>query len=136
MPAVDNCEPQVVRAMEKDGWQVVRRHYLIRLGKGRGAVYADLRLQKDEAQILIVEVKSFERRGSQMDDLYQAIGQYMVYQKALALAGQREPLYLALPETAFRRLRVHDAIQATIQDAKIKLILVDISREEVVEWVH
>ena len=46
MPAVDSCEPQMIRALEKAGWTIAKQHYPIRLGKSKGIVYADLLIER------------------------------------------------------------------------------------------
>jgi hypothetical protein len=45
MTAIDVCEPQMIRALEKTGWWVIRKPFLI-LVRGRGNVYADIALEE------------------------------------------------------------------------------------------
>jgi hypothetical protein len=45
------------------------------------------------------------------------------------------PLYLAVPLTAYGRLFSKQVVQATIQEISIRLIVVDIDREDVIQWI-
>jgi hypothetical protein len=45
MPALDHCQPAVVRALEKAGWLVIDQPLTIRNVIGRRHIYADLRLK-------------------------------------------------------------------------------------------
>jgi hypothetical protein len=136
MPAVDQCEPQVIRALDKAGWRVVIQHLAIRL-EGKRLVYADLEIhhKSDQRELLIVEVKCFPDTRSALDEYYHAVGQYMLYRNALRLAGDLSLLYLAIPITIYSTLFHSAAVQATLQEAKIKLIVIDLDREEIVLWL-
>lgn len=136
MPAIDSCEPQVVRALEKEGWTVIKHHVLLRLGDTDDFVLADLRLQKDAVHIVVVEVKCFAKRPFEFAEFYQAVGLYLFYRNAMRLNELMEPLYLAIPVAAYQWFSELDAIQATLQDAKINLIVVDLELEEVLRWIH
>ena len=62
MPAIDRCEPQTVRALEKDGWLVTHQPFAILMDNLRGGyIFADLRLQKPQTgqSAIVVEVKCF-----------------------------------------------------------------------------
>lgn len=137
MPAIDNCDPSILRALEKEGWSLIRRHYLIRLGKQRSAVYADMYLEKNPEKILIVEIKCFADKRQVLDNFYHSVGQYMVYFNALRIANENvDALYLALPTTAYQYFEERDALMQTIKYAKIKLIIVNLETEVVEQWLH
>lgn len=136
MPATDSCEPQVIRALQKEGWKVLEQHYHIYLGINKGSVYADLLIQKAEKQLLVVEIKCFADQRSLMDELYHGIGQYLIYRTALELKRLAEPVYLALPTHAYARLVKHDAIRLTLEGAKINLIIIDMDQQEIEQWIH
>jgi hypothetical protein len=80
MPKLDQCHEQVVRALQKDGW-VVNTPYSLFVHKRRA--YVDLSAMRQvngtRQQILLVEVKCFADRKSSADELYGAIGQYIIY---------------------------------------------------------
>lgn len=56
MPATDQCEPQVIRAFDKAGWDVTDQPYSLRLDVGRNNfIHADLRLKnRQNGQLIIV----------------------------------------------------------------------------------
>ena len=99
MPALDQCHPQVVRALEKADWYVERRQVLIQIKKRRG--YIDLRASRGangtQQHILLVEVKCFANPGEQTSDLYMGIGQYLVYRSMLLELRNPTALYLCVP---------------------------------------
>lgn len=136
MPAVDRCEPQIIHALEKDGWQIVRKHYPIHLGRRNGFVFADLRLQRNDTYAMIVELKCLMGAPFALDEFYGAVGQYLVYKNGLELNKITEPLYLALPEPAYQHCMENDVIRATLINARINIIVVDLEVEEIVQWVH
>ncbi|MBC7870484.1 MAG: hypothetical protein H7Y09_06560 [Chitinophagaceae bacterium] len=69
------------------------------------------------------------------DELYRAIGQYMIYRNVLQVKAIPATLYLAIPTDVYQRLFLGEVVSATIRDAAIKLLLVDIDREEIVQWL-
>ncbi|MHB8752540.1 MAG: element excision factor XisH family protein [Aggregatilineales bacterium] len=75
MAALDQCHHIVVRALEKDGWQV-RPHGKRLETKDRRAVTLDIRARKGRRQIY-VEIKCFpDPRDPERQ--YHAIGQYLI----------------------------------------------------------
>lgn len=138
MPAIDRCEPQVVRALEKAGWVVTDQPYVIHIGEEKAYVYADLQLRhvEREESIIVVEVKCFARRLRMMQEFEQAIGQIVLYRYALALNRKFTPLYLVVPlpvyETFFQKPLPH----MIIGEEGIKMIVVDLATEEIVLWSH
>ncbi len=57
-------------------------------------------------------------------------------QSAISLESVPQLLYLAIPATDYARFMAQQAIRLTLESAKIKLILVDLSREEITQWIH
>jgi hypothetical protein len=139
MPAIDQCEPQIIRALQKQGWKVIDRPFAIRIGQGKiGYVYADLRLNhiQNQQSLIVVEVKCFSSTRTVLDEFYQAIGQYMVYRHALKMKDIQTPLYLAIPETIYASFFQNQLIADVLQDTRVKQIVVDLEKEEVVLWRH
>jgi uncharacterized membrane protein len=62
MSALDACEPQIIRAFEKDGWRIVEKPVRIRISLER-MVYADISMERrtngHAEQIVIIEIKCF-----------------------------------------------------------------------------
>jgi hypothetical protein len=139
MPASDQCEPQVIRALQKSGWEVTHQPFALRIDRGRTAyVYADLRLSQIQNQqsLIVVEVNCFGGARTILDELYHAIGQYLVYRQALLMNNIQTPVYLSVPETIYSSTFQSLLIDAVLQDIQIKLIVVDLVNEEVVLWRH
>jgi hypothetical protein len=61
MPAFDQCHEQVVRALQKEGWNVEAEQVTLSLGKRR--IFVDLRAVRgvngNRQQIMLIEVKCF-----------------------------------------------------------------------------
>lgn len=130
MPAIDQCHDQITRALRKAGWTVDAKPYVLRLTSGR-RLFVDIKAQYEQNEIIVVEVKCFV--DNQVEELYTAIGQYLVYRNVLQRLKIHRPIYLALPVTAYYGIVDELAIEI-IQEAKIKLIVVDIKNEVIEQW--
>jgi hypothetical protein len=136
MPAIDQCEPQVIRAFEKAGWRVVEQPFVIPTADRR-MVFADLRLEHTAVphqQIIVAEIKCFTSGRNELDEFYGALGQYLVYRTALKLRNYDYPLFLVVPHLIYNDFFQREVVRMTIQDAKISLIVVNLEREEIVVW--
>jgi hypothetical protein len=135
MPALDQCHPQVVRALENDGWQVESSPYKLESGVRRS--YVDLLLSRQvngtREQAILVEVKCFVDPNARTTDIYIAIGQYIIYETMMAEIGINEMLYLVIPETIYREV-IDDIIVKAFRQHGIHIVIIDLVREEVVEW--
>lgn len=137
MTAIDSCEPQIIHALEKDGWQIVDKPYAIPAEDH--PVYADLRGQLsrgDELQtVVIVEAKCFTNPKLDLPELYAALGQYIYYRVTLHRANRFCPLYLALPAEAYLRFYEKPTFMDAFAHVGVKLLVVDTDLEEVVGWL-
>lgn len=137
MPALDYCHPHIVRALENDGWTVdaqPRRFYV----EGR-TVFIDIHATRgvngDRQQMLLAEIKCFPDRLSTTHDLYTAIGQYIVYRAVLNELRNPTTLYLAIPEAVY--LNIFDStVMRAIKDSNIKLVIVHLEQERIVQWIE
>lgn len=138
MPALDSCEPPIIRAFQKDGWQIVKKPQIIKLETR--TVYADMTLQRTmngtTENIIVVEVKCFTNPAEDLAEFYSAVGQYLFYRGALSMIDVIQPLFLAFPDAAFERIARERAMIEVINRAEIKYVLVDIEREEIASWNH
>jgi hypothetical protein len=114
MPAIDRCHDQIVHALEKAGWTVSDLPYAIRVPGKRYPLLADLQAQRGEDEIIIVEVKCLQ--SSPLEELYTAIGQYLVYQSALRRLSINYPVYLAVPMQAFHGIFEEIGLDVANQD--------------------
>jgi hypothetical protein len=136
MAALDSCEPQIIRALQKAGWAILNKPFMLRTDER--TVFADFTAQRavngSTKQVIVLEVKCFANPQNDLPDLYTAIGQYLFYQAALVTRRLMLPVYLALPVQAYERLIRDSTVLAALQQAAIKLLIVDIDGEEIVQW--
>jgi hypothetical protein len=112
VPARDIYHSTVKTALEKDGWTITHDPFPLQIGKKRlsadlGAerlISADKGIQK-----IVVEVKSFVGQ-SDVKDLEQALGQYILYRQILNETKiERGSLSCSLPSNL--QQRIHDTIR-------------------------
>src|SRR5687768_12025535 len=100
LPAKDRVHDVVVRALEKDGWKVIRQQ--VKLGIGERRLSVDIYAEKSTDRLaILVEVKGFENIPSPMDYLANSVGQYVLYRVVLDYSENPTPLYMAVPEMAY-----------------------------------
>lgn len=137
MPALDQCHEQIVRALEKAGWHVQPKPFTFAIAKGH-TLQIDIEAERHDEDnfqtIIIVEVKCFPSNRADTEELYSAIGQYLVYKSLLIPRGQAEQLYLAIPENAYRGVFQRMGM-AAVREYGVKMIVVDVESEEIVEWL-
>lgn len=136
MPAIDHCQPAVIRAFQKQDWEPTHYPFPIRVNS-QETVYADLRLRntKNQQTAIIVEVKCFPHRRSALDEFYHTLGQYIMYRKALELKQFQTPLYLVVPLRVFQTFFKRQTVKQVIEEIKVNIIVVDIDQEVIVEWI-
>jgi hypothetical protein len=103
MPARDRHHRHVTMALERDGWTIT--HDPLKLKWGTKDMYVDLGAEQLLAaekgpRKIAVEVKSF-LGPSEMADLEQALGQFVLYNAVLAEVEPQRMLYLAVNEEIF-----------------------------------
>ena len=87
-----------------------------------------------DIQKIAVEIKSF-RSASEMNDLEEAVGQFVLYERLLIRYEPNRKLYLAIPEEARESIFEEEAGQVLIEDKVIRLFTFDINQEKVVKWI-
>jgi len=117
---------------------VSQQPYAIRIDQSRKTyVYADLRLQhyQNRQSIIVTEVKCFAENRPSFDEFYQAIGQYITYRNALILNSIDSPLYLAIPSEIYSTFFQKALVKSVINDSQVRLIVVNLEKEEIVLWM-
>ena len=137
MPAKDIYHDTVKRALEKDGWTITHDPFPLQIGKKR--LSADLgaeRLISAERglQRIVVEVKSFVGQ-SDVKDLEQALGQYVLYRQILNEMGVERSLYLAVSQSTFNSVFAIKLGQVLLKNRVVKLIVFDDESEAIVQWI-
>ncbi|MFM2063405.1 MAG: fdxN element excision controlling factor protein [Cyanobacteriota bacterium] len=124
-------------ALQKAGWTITHDPFPLKIGNKR--LSADLgaeRLISAEkgTEKIVVEVKSFVGE-SDVKDLEQALGQYILYKQILNEIGENRDLYLAISQPVFNSVFTVEIGQLLINNQIIKLIVFDDKNEEIVQWI-
>jgi hypothetical protein len=83
---------------------------------------------------IAIEVKSF-RRASEMKDLEDAVGQFVLYDHLLSRYDPDRKLYLAAPEAVRESIFEGEAGAVLIEDRVIRLFTFDPTQEAIVQWI-
>jgi hypothetical protein len=135
MPAKDRYHDVVVRALQKDGWTILKEQAELIVPPRR--LWIDLRAAREaHTLIILVEVKGFEAVGSPVAYLSDAIGQCVVYNGSLDYLGIADALYLAVPTEAMTGILGEEVGRRAVQQAQIGVIVVDPIQEVIVRWIH
>jgi hypothetical protein len=70
-----------------------------------------------------------------MTALYEAIGKYAVYRKALMLDESDRILYLAMPEDVYDKYATEPLFIGSLEDEKVNLILFETSIDKITRWI-
>ena len=137
MPAKDIYHNTVKTALEKDGWIITHDPFPLKIGKKR--LSADLgaeRLISAERGIqkIVVEVKSFIGQ-SDVRDLEQALGQYVLYSQIIKETGIDRDLYLAISQLTFNSVFTIQLGQILLESQILKLVVFDNESEVIVQWI-
>ncbi|MGB0564372.1 MAG: element excision factor XisH family protein [Spirulinaceae cyanobacterium] len=138
MPARDYHHQTVCEAIRKDGWTITHDPYRLKLARKKN-LYIDLGAERLIAaekgiQKIAVEIKSF-RSASEMKDLEEAVGQFVVYDRLLNRYEPERKLYLAVPEAVRKSIFEEETGQVLLEDQVLRLFTVDIDQAEVIQWL-
>ncbi|WP_017653261.1 XisH family protein [Fortiea contorta] len=147
MPARDAIHEIVKQAIIKDGWNITADPYVISYGErflfvDLGATKASkinnihgrfIGAEKDNSRIAI-EIKDFNNK-SVIGDLEKAIGQYVLYRLLLNKVDPEREIYLATTVSIYDEIFSEPIGELVINDLPLKLIIVDINRAEVKQWI-
>ncbi|BDA68358.1 fdxN element excision controlling factor XisH-like protein [Calothrix sp. PCC 7716] len=137
MPAKDIYHNAVRFALVKDGWQILKDDYTLEYGGDR--LYVDIAAEKSitaekQGRKILVEVKSFLGK-SFINDLEQAVGQYVVYRDVLVETALDFKLYLAITQGTYKSNFQSKLAQMIINRNQVKLLIVDAESEVIVQWI-
>jgi hypothetical protein len=137
MPAKDIYHDTVRRALINDGWTIT--HDPLRLQWGFKDMYVDLgaeRLvaaEKGERRIA-VEVKSFIG-SSEIEDLKDALGQFVLYRTVMAKTEPDRELYIAVRQAIYVELFEEPIGHLLVETEQIGLAVFDPAKEVIVKWI-
>ena len=72
---------------------------------------------------------------SDVKDLEQALGQYVLYRQVLNEMRIDRSLYLAISKPAFKRVFTIELGQVLLKNQIVKLIVFDVKSEERLQWI-
>jgi hypothetical protein len=137
MPALDNCQTSVIRALEKEGWQIEQAPLKLRTPERTYFIDLEASWQQNgtKKSLLLAEVKCFGDSQGITQDIYIAVGQYLTYRAVLDIRQIDVPLYLAIPLFAYEQY-FGLVTRYVISQNRIKLIIVDMNTERIVTWME
>ncbi len=137
MPAKDRYHDTVKTALIKDGWTITHDPLTLRLSTKK--LYIDLGAERliaaeRDTRKIAVEVKSFTR-ASDMKDLEEALGQFVLYTTLLSRYEPERQLYLAVPEAVRKSVFEEEVGQTLLAENLIRLISFDPEQEVLIQWM-
>jgi hypothetical protein len=138
MAAKDIYHEHVRVALEKDGWIITHDPYRLKW-RGRKRMLIDLAAEKlllaeKGASKIASEVKSFVGT-SEMEDLYNAVGQFILYRKALRKAEPTRELYLAIRRDVYDDLFDDPDEDSLLNEDGVKVLVFAPETREIVLWI-
>lgn len=137
MPAKDLYHDAVKAALVKDGWTITDDPLTLRWGTKD--LFVDLGAEKlltaeKAGRKIAVEIKGFFGR-SDVEDLRNALGQYVLYQQVLDEIEPDREIYLAVHRFAFEDVFQEALGQLLLTKKKLQLIVVDVNEKEILQWL-
>jgi hypothetical protein len=137
MPALDIYHDAMKNALVKDGWTISHDPFHLRWGKKD--MYVDLGARQllaaeREERKIAVEIKSFVG-ASEMEDLKNAVGQFVLYRAVMRKTAPDRTLYLAVRDITFNSLFEEPVGQLLIADENLNLIVFEAQSEVIVQWI-
>jgi hypothetical protein len=136
--ARDIIHDAVKEALINDGWIITDDPYTIKYEDA--TVFADLAAEKVMAaekagRKIIVEIKSFVGQSA-IQDFKEALGQYQTYLPFLHELGLEHKLYLAVTDVIYEQFFERPSIRLLVKWHSLSIMVVDIGRKEIVEWIN
>ncbi len=137
MPARDLYHDAARNALVEDGWTITHDPYKVQLGKKD--LFIDLgakkllAAEKGERKIA-VEVKSFVGR-SEVEDLRNALGQFVLYRNVLKEKDPGREIFLAIRASVFIDVFQEPLGEMLIRNGEVRLIVFDQTKERILRWV-
>jgi hypothetical protein len=137
MPAKDIYHDTVKNALIKDGWTITHDPLKLQLGKRK--FFVDLGAEKllaavKDSEEIAVEIKSFVS-NSEMDDLENALGQYVLYENVMKVVEPNRVLFLAVADNVFENIFEDVIGQLLLENEGLKVCVFNPETEEIVKWI-
>jgi hypothetical protein len=137
MPARDRYHDAVKNALVKDGWTITDDP--LHLVWGKKDLYADLGAERllgaaKGTLKIAVEIKSFAGR-SELRDLQQAVGQYVMYHEVLQQTEPDRKMFLAVRDETWEQLFEEPIGKLLIEKQGLHLLVFDEDAEVISKWI-
>ncbi|MGK7899937.1 MAG: element excision factor XisH family protein [Hormoscilla sp.] len=138
MPAKDIYHKTVKTALTKDGWTITEDPFKLKWGLRE--LFVDLGVKQliaadNGEEKIIVEIKSF-LNPSQVYDLQQSLGQYLLYRAIIEESRMNLALYLAIRKSVYEQIFSEAIGTLVIKKYHLRLLIFDSGREEIVQWIN
>lgn len=138
MSARDIYHNHVRDALDKDGWRITNDP--LHLQWGAKDMYVDLAAEElvaaeKEGRKIAVEIKSFIG-ASELEDLKNAIGQFVIYRNVLKKTDPARELYLAIRQATYEELFAEPIGTLLIENEGIRLLVFEPQERMVVQWIR
>ncbi len=138
MARLDKIHEAVKNALVNDGWTITDEPLSFLYERQR--VLIDIAAEKlftaeKEGRKIAVEVKSF-LSVSKMSDFYGAIGQYDVYSLFLEQFEPERKVFLAVDTEVYKNFFSRKAMNFVIEKKNISILVVDVDKEMIVQWIN
>lgn len=137
MPAKDIFHDCVKNSLIKSGWSITHDPFHIRLT--RKNLFVDLGAERLLAadrgtEKIAIEVKSFTQK-SDIKDLEDALGQFILYERLLLRYAPERTLYLAVTDSVYKTVFEEEAGQILLEDSVIRLLTFNPEQEVISQWI-
>jgi len=137
IPSKDKFHDVVKHSLQKEGWTITAHPLYLEVGGVD--MYVDLAAEqviaaeRDGRQIA-VEIKSFIG-PSEIEDLKNALGQFILYRTVMLNTEPDRELYLAIRQVTFLELFEEPIGKLLIESEHIQLIVFNPLAEEIIRWI-
>lgn len=137
MPKLDIYHHTVINALKKQDWIITHDPYILKIGRRR--LYADLGAEhlisaEKDTQKIVIEIKSFIG-ASDVHELEQAVGQFIVYHKILAVQEPERKLFLAISRRAYDSVFSEEIGLLFLNDPDFNILVFDEDEEVITQWI-
>ena len=137
MPAKDIYHDAVKNALIQDGWIITDDP--LHLKWGQKDMYVDLGAKQllaaeQGTKKIAVEIKSFVS-PSEMADLKDAIGGFIMYRAVIRRLEPERTLYLAIRDSVFITLFEEPIGTLLIESEELKLLIFNPETERIIQWI-
>ena len=140
MSAKDIYHDSCVHALQKHGWTIT--HDPLTISVGKTDLLIDLGAERivgaeRNGERIAVEIKSFVRL-SLIQDLKEAVGQFVLYEGALSESPKNtdRTLFLAIRDETYDAVFEEAIGQMLLRHTHLRLIVFDPIEEVIIQWIN